>query len=240
MIITERGDEILLFTQPDHAALAGALMALWQRDGLPGHPRRQELLLAIREHDNGWREADAAPRIDPASGRPLTFNRLSREDRIGIWRRGVRRFATERPFAALLILRHAIGIHRNNWASAGWKEFGEELAELEKELHEAAGIAHSAVQDDYRFLELADTLSLGACGALGIHPSEGTRAGYHFEIELGRIRLVPLPFAGATTLNVAFRTMPRKSFDSAAGFAAELAVATWKRFPVHLEPLKRP
>ena len=240
MIITERGDEILLFTQPDHAALAGALMALWRRDGLPGHPRHQELLFAIREHDNGWREADAAPRIDPASGRPLPFNTLSHEDRIGIWRRGVRRFAAERPFAALLVLRHAIEIHRDNWSSANWKEFGEELAELEKELHEAAGVAHSAIRDDYRFLELADTLSLGACGALGVHLSRGSSSGYRFALELGRIRLVPFPFAGATTLNVAFRTLPRKSFDSAAGFAAELAVATWKRLPVHIEPLKGP
>ncbi len=240
MIITERGDQILLFTQPDHAALAGALMSLWRRDGLPGHPRHQELLLAIREHDNGWREADAAPRIDSASGRPLPFNRLSHEDRIGLWRRGVRRFAAEHPFAALLVLRHAIEIHRDNWSSANWKEFGEELAELEKELHEAAGVAHSALRDDYRFLELADTLSLGACGALGVHPSEGTSGGYRFELELGRIRLVPFPFAGATTLNVAFRTLPRKSFDTAAGFAAELAVATWKRLPVHIEPLKGP
>ena len=240
MIIAERGEQILLFTQPDHAALSGALMALWRRDGLPGHPRHQELLLAIREHDNGWREADAAPRIDPASGRPLAFHRLSHEDRIAIWRRGVRRFAAQRPFAALLVLRHAIEIHRDNWNSASWKGFGEELAELEKELHEAAGVAHSALQNDYRFLELADTLSLGACGALGAQLSKGTSGGYRFELELGRIRLSPFPLAGTTTLNVAFRTLPRKSFDSAAGFAAELAVATWEQFPVRIEPLKGP
>lgn len=240
MIVTERGDEFLLITQSDHAALAGTVMALWRRDGLPDHPRRQELLLAIREHDNGWREADAAPRIHPDSGRPLAFHELQSEDRIGIWRRGVDRFALKHPYAALLILRHAIEIHQHDWSSTSWKEFGEELAELEKELQEASGVNQSTLQDDYRFLELADTLSLGACGALGVHDSEGTSSGYRFALEPGRIRLVPFPFAGATTLNVAFRTLPRKSFDSAAGFAAELAVATWKRFQVHIEPLKRP
>lgn len=237
MIVTERGAEFLLFTQPDHAALAGALMALWRQDGLPDHPRREELLLAIREHDNGWREADAAPRIDIASGRPLTFHEVSPEDRLGIWQRGVRRFAAERPFAALLILRHANAIHKDYWNSAGWKEFGDELVELEGEIREASGISQLAVQDDYKFLELADTLSLGACGALGTNLSEGICSGYRFELELGRIALIPFPFAGATTLNIACRTLTRKSFESAASLAAELAVATWTRLPVHIVPL---
>jgi hypothetical protein len=237
MIVTERGDKFLLFTQPDHAALAGALMALWRRDGLPDHPRRRELLLAIREHDNGWREADAAPRTDSASGRPLTFHDVAPTDRLAIWKRGTQRYAADHPFTALLILRHAIEIHRSYWSSAGWKEFGEELAKLEEELLGTFGAARSMVDKDYKLLELADTLSLGACGALGEHHSGEASSGYRFVLQLGRIALTPFPLAGPTTLTVAYRTLTKKPFQKAASLSAELAAATWQRLPVHIGPL---
>src|SRR5262249_53740757 len=71
--VVDLGRELRLVTQPDHAHLSGELLSLWRADGLPAHPRRAETLFAGREHDNGWREADAAPRWDAAAGRPRDF-----------------------------------------------------------------------------------------------------------------------------------------------------------------------
>ena len=227
----------MLFTQPDHAALAAALLALWRRDGLPEHPRRSDVLLAIREHDNGWRETDAAPRISIQTGLPLTFHELADEDRIDLWRRGVHRFAAGTPFVAQLILRHALEIHRDYWSSKPWLEFGAELAELEQELQETSGAAPSECENAYRFLEIADTLSLGACGALGTQRGQ-TAGGYHFEVGLGRIGLDPFPLAGATTLGIAYRKLAKRSFDTSTDLAVALAVATWNRFSVRVEPSK--
>ena len=107
------GASLLLVTQPDHAHFAGSLLALWTADGLPAHPRRSEILFAGREHDNGWRETDAAPRCDPARHRPHDFLTLSPADRIEIWRRGVHRYSGARPYAALLIHQHAVELHRS-------------------------------------------------------------------------------------------------------------------------------
>ena len=59
---------MLICTQPDHAALAQHIMQHWRADGLPESPRRAAILLAVNEHDNGWREVDAAPIVDPATG----------------------------------------------------------------------------------------------------------------------------------------------------------------------------
>ena len=72
MIVVPEGATLLLVTQPDHAHLSGELLSLWRAGGLPENPRRADLLFAAREHDNGWREADAAPRWDAARGRPTT------------------------------------------------------------------------------------------------------------------------------------------------------------------------
>ena len=220
-------------------------MALWQGNGLPGHPRRRELLFAIREHDNGWREEDAVPRLDADSGRPLAFDNVSARTRIEIWRRGVRRFSdldhpgqtrSERAFIALLILRHALEIHGDYWESPDWQDFRGELVELEAQMLEDLESTPSAIERDYVFLELADTLSLGACGALGSEPTCGTLHDYRFEVELGRIRLSPFPFVGATTVQVAYRALPLASFETSPELANALAAAPWARLPVHLEP----
>src|SRR3954451_24193303 len=120
MIVTSEGSRLRLRTKPDHAHLAGELLALWHADGLPLHLRRAELLFAAREHDNGWREADAAPRWDAERGRPHDFMTLPARERIEVWERGVCRFAAERPYASLLIARHALNLFGGRRAVEGW------------------------------------------------------------------------------------------------------------------------
>ena len=83
MIVVSENDKFRMITQPDHAHFSGELISLWRADGLPEHPRRADLLFAVREHDNGWREADAAPRWDPERGRPHDFITLPVRERKG-------------------------------------------------------------------------------------------------------------------------------------------------------------
>ena len=64
MIVVRRGASLVLVTQSDHAHFAAELLSLWRLDGFPDHPRRDDILFAVREHDNGWREEDAVPRLD--------------------------------------------------------------------------------------------------------------------------------------------------------------------------------
>src|SRR5581483_8368207 len=59
MIVRRTGGRIQLITQPDHAQLAGRIMA--RCAALADRPRRTSILLAVAEHDNGWAEEDAAP-----------------------------------------------------------------------------------------------------------------------------------------------------------------------------------
>jgi len=57
MIIRPDGDTLLFITQPDHARLAADLLQHWTEAA--GHPRGDALAIAVREHDNGWREDHA-------------------------------------------------------------------------------------------------------------------------------------------------------------------------------------
>ncbi len=238
MIVANDGPDLIVVTQADHAQLSAALLSLWRADGLPEHPRRDDLLFAVREHDNGWQRADAAPRISPNTGRPTSFDRVSADSRLEIWRRSVRRHALKRPYPSLLILRHARAVNRRFWSAPGWSDFESELEALEKELLEECGIDEKQISADYAWLRLTDTLSLGGCGAFG-GPGlfEGELRDYRFELGLGHIGLAPLPLAGATRLEISFRKLPNRVFSDDLDLASELATAVWRRRPIRIEHL---
>lgn len=121
MLKTRVGDELWLVHQPDHSRVAGYLAAHWGgRNGFarPGYfapntdPERlrEEVVLAIAEHDNGWWEWEAAPTIDSADGYPLGLAEVgqrSADEAFQRWRNGVPRFASQHPYVSLLISLHA-------------------------------------------------------------------------------------------------------------------------------------
>lgn len=240
IVAAEREGELLVVSQHDHARLSGDLLSLWRADGLPEHPRRDDLLFAARHHDTGWREADSAPRADPESGRPLDFMNMPREVRIDIWLRGTERYADDRPYAALLLTRHALALHRDRRGEEGWEE--ELLAPLDErheELLARTAADPEAVEHDYRFLSLADTLSLAAC-ARWREPVE--RDGHRFSFRAGgekvdgELLLDPFPLAGATTFRVPCRRIPDRRYRGDADLGGELAAARWERLRLRVRP----
>jgi hypothetical protein len=236
MIVTSEGSRLRLVTQPDHAHLAGELLALWHADGLPAHPRRAELLFAAREHDNGWREADAAPRWDAEGGRPHDFITLPARDRIEIWERGTCRFAAARPYAALLIARHALQLFRARRGEEGWDPFLDFLEDFTRDLLAETGIPREELEADYRWIDLADLIALTACRG----PQEPVeRHGTRIEALDGEIRLDPFPLVGATTFRVPCRSLPRRAYRGDADFGGELAAARWGEMTVRIAPLSR-
>lgn len=251
MIVTPMDGRLLVVTQNDHAHFAGELLALWRSDGLPDHPRRQTLLFAAREHDNGWAEIDSAPMYHPASGRPLDFMTVSRDTRWDVWRRSTRRYADRDPYAALLIVRHAIHLHRSQLRNPEWADIVTEWHELEAELTAATGADEAEIARDYRWIELTDLLSLAVCnrwereleshgfhGAFVGRPPRGRpdeTTGIHVA---GTLLLNPFPLAGATTFRIGCRLIPDRRYAGDADLGTELAVARWRDYAVRVAPIE--
>ncbi|HEY4589656.1 MAG TPA: DUF3891 family protein [Thermoanaerobaculia bacterium] len=231
MIVVPAESSFLLITQPDHAHLAGEILSLWRADGLPDNPRRDDLLFAAREHDNGWREADAAPRWDAERGRPHDFITLPARERIAVWERGVCRFAAARPYASLLIARHALNLFGGRRGEEEWDRLLDFLADFENGLIEQTGVEPETLEEDYRWLDLADQISLAAC-ARWREPAR--RYGVHIAPGDGGIGLAPFPLAGATTFRVACRRIPQRAYRGDADLGGELAAARWEERAVRI------
>lgn len=245
MIVVPDDGELVMITQHDHARLAGEILSLWRTDGLPEHPRRDDLLLAARHHDNGWRESDSAPRVDPTTNRPHDFTSVPLDVRAEVWLRGTARYAEEHPYAALLVTWHALELHRDRdhrgeeaWEEALLAPLGERLQELLEE----TGAKPEELAADYRFLDLADALSLAACNRW---TDSRERAGHRFAFQEGdaggrsvdgELGLRPFPLAGATTFRVACRRIPDRSYAGDADLGGELAAARWTALRLRVRP----
>lgn len=233
MIVVDEAEGLRLITQPDHARFAAQLLSLWRRDELRRHPRRERLIAAVREHDNGWRETDAAPRIDPVTGWPYDFRELPDEPRRELWRRGVERFAEREPYVALLAAEHAWRLHQDRRSAPGWTAYLDELAERRQELLEAAGLDDAALASDYGWLELADALSLAVCCR---SPAPVERGPLRARLRGGELEIEPFPLAGATTFEIPARRIAERPYRGETDLARELATARWTRMRIRCRP----
>jgi hypothetical protein len=220
VIIRKHEDHLLLITQPDHAALAGTIMAAWQSEGLPASPRRDLVLFATEHHDDGWQEMDRTPMVAP-DGRLLDFITAPDEIRLGVWPRAVARFA-ERPYIAALIAQHALSIYEPYRGHAVRSAFFAEMRELrDAHLARAQPLTSTELAADYFFVGLGDTISLTFCN----NWSEPRRVGrYGVRLAGDRLTVDPDPFGGkAIPLTVAARRIPDRRFaepEAAAAFRA--------------------
>lgn len=230
MIVVEREDGFRCITQPDHAHLAGELMALWRRDGLSKHPRRSEILLAVREHDNGWREPDSAPHLDHVRQRPHDFLSLPLGERLAVWPRAVDRYADRHPYAALLIAHHAEALYSDHREDEDFEELFEALDLRRERLLEVTGQDEDLLELDYAFVAFADLASLTVCNrwdepferAMPEGPMQA-----RFDPETETLHLDPFPLAGSTTFRIPCRTLPAREYSGDADLAVELATARW-------------
>ncbi len=227
-------------TQADHARLSGDLLRLFRLPELVSHPRRELLLRAASEHDNGWWEADAAPRRSPDGRSALDFHEVPSGLRREIWRRGIERFAGDSPYLAALVATHALRLASRFGGLVEWEDFCAATSARRLELLEVAGAKLSDVGEDDRWLELADGLSLAICTG---DPAWCQVAGWRIalrgdpgsdEIELG---VDPFPLTGTTRFGLSCRRLPERTFESDTALGVALASAPWARLGVRLTPL---
>ncbi len=188
MILRPHGPTRVAITQPDHAALAGRIMNAWRANDLPSSKRRAEILVAVAEHDSGWREIDAQFLVDPATGAVLDFMTVSGDIKRGVWPRAIERLSAT-PYAAALVAHHAVHVYSRFRSDPEWAGFFPEMEAIRDRL-----ARRDELLSDYLFLRIGDLASLTFCTAANMHVGE---FGYMVRLDENELTITPDPFDGA-------------------------------------------
>src|ERR687897_888824 len=109
----EGGDAVVAIPQPGHAWLAGQLVRAWGNDAFTPPAPLEEVCLGAEQHDLAWLAWEAAPTLNPATGRPHRFHEVPTARRVADWQAGVRPApAAYGRYPALLVSLHADAICR--------------------------------------------------------------------------------------------------------------------------------
>ena len=152
MIRRPSGDGWQLVRQPDHGALACALL-----DAIAEEPRgpSEGFRLAVAHHDDGWAERDAEPRPGPDG--PETFLQLELAEHLALSAASVRLAADLDPYAEAIVALHCAWLHGARADTREWRALAERrAAEL--------AVAPADLEHDQRLCAMVDELSLWLCG----------------------------------------------------------------------------
>jgi hypothetical protein len=111
MIIQEHGDHLILIRQTDHAVLSGYFARELGNEIFARPEPHESFQLAASEHDNGWKEWELQPRIDPVSFLPYSFMSLPTQEHINLYQRGIERVVKVDRYAGLLVSMHCAGLY---------------------------------------------------------------------------------------------------------------------------------
>ncbi len=224
MIVRAFADRIQLITQPDHAHLARGVME--RCVPLSTRSRRDAILHAIGEHDNGWTEEDAAPSVNLATGQIFDFVSAPIGVRQGVWPRGVARLADD-PWAAALVAQHAMTVYDRFRSDNEWAPFFAGMEVLRDEKMSASGLSLDELLTDYAYVRLADLISLTFCANWTDEQRFGAWTVNRVD---SRVIVRPDPFGGQEVpIEVDAREMPDRTFRSDAELREALSQATVTR-----------
>ena len=159
MIVRPATSGCVLITQPEHARLARRIMEHCVL--LVGNPRREAILRAVGDHDNGWAQTDAEPAVN-AEGGVVDFINAPLEVRQGVWPKTIAGLAAE-PYAAALVANHALFAYDRYRDDPAWAAFFAGMHTSRFEMLQASGTTMEELVDDYAFLRLGDLISLAFC-----------------------------------------------------------------------------
>ena len=213
--------EYWLITQPDHAALSGAIAAALGRPLLP--QLSCEVVRGITHHDDGWAPFDA--QVTLTDGRPLSFLDFLPKDFLLAWNDSIERAEKLAPIAGAIVSRHfwRLGRNRLEWAIDGADDRKLLLDFLENEQARQQRLLDGYSREEFEFftdvLQFCDVLSLYlCCGAtqdvefrqsFGAKPIRLRREAACRPDQAAVCRFEPTPFtSGGVDLAVSARHFP--------------------------------
>ena len=117
-MIVQQLPEILRITyQIDHADLAGQFTAHWGNATFARPAPLHVVQIASTRHDDGWRDWDLNPKIDPTNGHPIDFMHMNVSEHTNFYRKGIASVTATDPYAGLLVNMHGCGLYNSRYGT---------------------------------------------------------------------------------------------------------------------------
>jgi hypothetical protein len=257
MIFQQYRGHLLVVRQPDHGVQTGLFARHWGNEQTPPFTPREPVIAAGTRHDDGWKAWEERPSIDPATGQPWQFYRLTPHEHVPLYRRGIALAAEHDPTTGVLVSMHGAGLYNDRYGTfrlaeqhfsaserALVDEFLAEQALFQQSLADRTEgrSRHSHITTDprvwynYLLLQVWDRLSLqyafrlAADGEIAPLPRpDGASTALRCR-HTGELSLIldPYPFdESPCTFPLETRLPPDQSYRNAEAFLAEMA-----KFPV--------
>jgi hypothetical protein len=252
MIVSTRGDRLLMVRQVDHQTQCGFMAEAWGSDEFSRMEPWDPLVTAAAWHDEGWRAWDDSPEV-AGDGVPIDFPDLDRSDHVALYARGIDGAVTRAGRAGLLVSMHGQGLYESRLGIDGparprerqpavVRAFLEAQERLQARLLDeiAAPDLAAWAWDGYRLLQAWDLLSLHLLwcglpkrrtGTLAGVPRHAGDVGADITMEPDGDSfcvLRPYPFPDdELVLPVAGRLIPNRRYSSDQDLRETLAEAPW-------------
>jgi Protein of unknown function (DUF3891) len=221
VLLREDGDAVVCIGQLAHSWLSGQLARAWARD--PVEPR-EEVCLAAQQHDIGMADWDAAPELNPDTGRPYSFMEMPVQTHMRLWTQAPHRMRPQSRFAAVLVSMHGTALYEmrnldrmSDDEAAAVRGYLRDQRALQERWSE--GLDREALRRGQRLVWILDFLSLGLCLRWERRSVEG--------VTLREGTIEPWPFRDD---DVTVRTEGRRlegRFDDEDEMRAALDAAPW-------------
>jgi hypothetical protein len=256
MILRETPPSFVLINQHDHARVAGVLASHWHPDYFYGPERREEVLLAVEQHDCGWIPLDQnGGGWDVATQRPYSFIDFPLAPKLTHYSLGIDEVAASNAYAALLCSLHYTTFPDLETTAEGQafrQKEQERQQKLKAALHLTTPLQEQHLHFHLQLLKCCDGLSIYLC----INKPGVTKAQEHpwyregipystFFFTQGRniqaswrnsqtVRVQPFPFTQPFAVSIPYRQVSKEKIQLMGGRQA-LLQAAYQEYQVHLE-----
>jgi hypothetical protein len=111
MLFRTDGADVIAIPQPSHSWLSGQLARAWGNETFARPSPYEEVCLGTALHDIGWLPWEAAPTLNPETGRPHNFLEMKPATHTKLWTDGVHQALAFGRYPALLVSLHAKTIY---------------------------------------------------------------------------------------------------------------------------------
>lgn len=163
----------ILFTQNDHARLAGDIMKHWGNEMFSGIEPFGEVMHAIDNHDLGWIAWDNLPKINESSGYPANFMEMHASEQKEIWSDSFENDYKNHSYSSALIALHFSKLNEKSLMNDPEDKDALELQEKINNLIDSVfDINYTSLMDNnlpadvmtnLKFVQIGDIISLALC-----------------------------------------------------------------------------